>query len=109
MQGVLAFLAIQRQVLHTAAKEQRAVRIVVEDVPGFQRGLLQTGAIGEIGGRQQPDGMLKIAGQRLLLEVIGMDRRQALVRRSLLVEGCVVIIDTRQDLRGHPEHHILDA
>ena len=80
MQRVLAFLAVQREVLHAAREEDRAVRIVLEDVPGFQGGALQAAAIGEIRRRQQPDGLLKVAGQRLLLQIIGMDRRHAFVR-----------------------------
>jgi hypothetical protein len=45
MQGVLAFLGIQREVLDAARKEYRAVRIVLENVPGFQGGPLQASAI----------------------------------------------------------------
>ena len=87
--------------------EQGALRIVA--IPRAQAGVLHPGAIGEIGRRQQADGLLPVAGQRLLRQIVGVDRRHALERAAVLVERRIVIIDAGQDLRGHPEHRVLDA
>src|ERR1700694_5130505 len=109
MQGVLTFLAVQREVLRAARKEQCAIRIVVENVPRLQAGSLNAAAIRKIGRRQQSDGLLPVAGKGLLRKIVGMDRRRALGYGSFRVEGRIVIIDARQNGRGEPENHVLDA
>ena len=65
---------------------------------GAQAGVLHPGAIGEVGRRQQADGLLPVAGQRLLRQIVGVDRRNAFERAAFLVERRIVIIDAGQDL-----------
>ena len=84
MQGVLGFAAIQREVLSAASKKHGAIRRIVKTIFGAQGGVLDPRAIREIGRRQQPDRLLPVTSQRLLRQIIGMDRRRALEFQPLL-------------------------
>src|SRR5207342_2965898 len=54
MQRVLCFVAVQWGGLRAAVKKQRAIgRVGVVPIPGTQAGVLNPGAVGEIGRRQQ--------------------------------------------------------
>ena len=99
MQRVLRFVAVERGGLSAAIEEHRATgRVGVVAIPGTQAGVLNPGAIGEIGRRQQADGVLPVAGQRLLRQIVDVDRRNAFERPAVLVERRIVIIDAGQDL-----------
>ena len=108
MQRVLCFVAVERGGLSAAIKEQRATgRVGVVPIPGAQAGVLNPGAIGEIGRRQQADGVLPVSGQRLLRQIVDVDRRNAFERAAVLVERRIVIIDAGQDLEGSPKIEFL--
>ena len=64
-------------------------------------------AVGEVGGRQQPDGLLPVAGKRLLRQVVGVDRRDPFERAAVLVERRIVIVDAGQDFGGIPKIEFL--
>src|SRR6266403_322342 len=63
-----------------------------------QAGVLSPPAIGEIGRRQQADGLLPVAGKRLLRQVVDVDWREAIELAAIGVVGRVVIVDPRQDV-----------
>ena len=73
VQRVLRFVAVQRESLSAAIEEHGATgRVGVVSVPGAQAGVLNPGAIGEVGRRQQAKGLLPVAGQRLLRQIVGV-------------------------------------
>src|SRR5258706_9031871 len=68
----------------------------VETIARAQAGVLSPPAIGKIGRRQQADGLLPVAGKRLLRQVVDVDWREALELASVGGGGGRVIIDSPQ-------------
>ena len=62
MQRVLAFVAVERGGLPLQLKNIANGRGGIVPIPGAQAGVLNPGAIGEIGRRQQAEGLLPVAG-----------------------------------------------
>ena len=105
MQGVLAFVGIERRCLGTESSGREGI----VTVSGAQAGMLKPAAIREVGGRQQSDGLLPVTGNRSLLEIVDVDWRRPFEQGAIRTEGRVVIIDTGQNGRRHSEDHVLDA
>ena len=63
---------------------EREWREGIKAIACAQPGVLHPRAVGEVGGRQQADGVLPVAGKRLLRQVIGVDRRDPFERAAVL-------------------------
>ena len=75
MQRVLRLVAVEREGL---GDRRRTARVGIETVAGTQAGVLDPGAVGEVGRRQQADSVLPVAGQRLLRQIVGVDPAERL-------------------------------
>src|SRR5664279_3039479 len=106
MQGVVDFLAVERQRL-SIAKISRRHRI--ESVPRRDAGLLNSGAIRKVGSWKYPDGLLPIGGERLLGQIIGVNGGCAFQFTPLRMISRIVIIDAGQNSRGQSEHRVFDT
>ena len=94
MQRVLRLAAVERGGLGIEGEWREWIEAVARAQPG----VLHPRAVGEVGRRQQADGLLPVAGQRLLRQVVDVDRRNAFERAAVLVERRIVIVDAGQDL-----------
>src|SRR6266480_6350746 len=94
VQGILRFVAVEREGLGVEGARRRWV----ETISCTQGRVLNAGAIGKVGGRQQAYGLLPVAGKGLLREVIDVNRREALKFRPFGVIGCVVVVDPGQNV-----------
>ena len=107
MQRVVGFAAVERECCGFEA--EGAGRVGIQAIARAEPCVLNPGTVGEVGGRQQADRMLPVSGQRLLRQVVDVDRLRALEQRPLRIVGGIVVIDTGQDLRRHAEQRVLDA
>src|SRR5258708_30053719 len=96
----------RQRVLRLAAVERKRLgiegsrRCRIETIPRVEMGVLSPRAIGEIGHRQQADGLLPIAAQRLLRQIVDVDRRGATEFAAVWGGGRGGIVDARPGIFG---------